>query len=242
MRKKTVGIGLARWLTQAPPLHSFEVWTASNSASELAHTNKVVAVPDMGLLNGIDRWDNTRVLVADSNPGRIYLVDISKGTFTVIIDDPLAALPEQYYLPIAANGVRVSPDKKHVYFSNTAKQLLGRTPVDADAKPTGPAETIAQGFTPDDFAFAADGHSVLVTTHIANTIVQVDITGAADGSAESVVVAGDKGKMDLAGCTACAWGRRAEDKETLYVVTAGGLSMPVDGQVEPAKVMAVDFA
>jgi DNA-binding beta-propeller fold protein YncE len=219
-----------------------ELWTAQYSPGSSAEIKKVLSLPDIGLLNGVERWDDTRVLVADSNPGRIYLIDVAGASASIPITDDLAALPENPFLPIAANGVRVSPDRKYVYFSNSAKLLLGRVPVDADAKPTGPGEVVMQGTPGDDFAFSKDGKSVYLTTHTVNTVVQIDISGNVDGSAKPVTVAGAQDKLEIPGSTAVAWGRGKEDANTLYVVTAGGLSMPVNGQVEPAKVAAIDFA
>jgi hypothetical protein len=99
-----------------------------------------------------------------------------------------------------------------------------------------------QGTPGDDFAFSKDGKSVYLTTHTVNTVVQIDISGNVDGSAKPVTVAGAQDKLEIPGSTAVAWGRGKEDANTLYVVTAGGLSMPVNGQVEPAKVAAIDFA
>jgi sugar lactone lactonase YvrE len=229
-------------LTWLRPARSFEIWTATYAPGTAPDPKKIIALHDMGLLNGMDRWDDTRVLVADSVPGSIYLVDIAKATSTVPITDPLVGMPENPILPIAANGVRASADKKHVYFTNTARLLLGRVAVNADARPTAPAEAIAQGIGFDDFAIGRDGKSVFVTTHAQNTVVRVDVGAAVNGAAQPVVVAGAPDKLDLPGSTACAFGRGEKDQSTLYVVTTGGLSVPVNGQVEPAKVAAVEIA
>lgn len=47
--------------------------------------------------------------------------------------------------------------------------------------------------------------------------------------------------MTVAGGTTCQFGRGAGDKDVLYVVTTGGMSAPVNGELtEGGKVVAVN--
>ena len=55
---------------------------------------------------------------------------------------------------------------------------------------------------------------------------------------EGVVVAGSVGEGTVAGDTAAAFGRTAQDADTLYVVTSGSPKTPA--LTEGGKVVAVD--
>jgi hypothetical protein len=216
---------------------TFEVWTFSlvdGTAAGQSSLRHVCKIPDAGLLNGMVTWDSTSVLTVDSSHGVIYKVDINAGTSNVILSDELAKPPADAPLPIGINGIKIRDG--YVYFTNSARLSFYRVPVNKDtAIPSGPVELVASGFANDDFTFDTEG-SAYICTHVQNTVIKL-----APGSTEMVTVAGKSDSLDIAGGTSCAFGRRADDTRTLYVTVAGALSMPVNGETEPAKVVAIDL-
>ncbi|KAK7921426.1 hypothetical protein PG985_009448 [Apiospora marii] len=87
----------------------------------------------------------------------------------------------------------------------------------------------------DDFAIAENG-TLWITTNPNNTVIAYN-----EDTGMSAVVAGDQHQETMAGANAAVFGRTDSDSHMLYVVTAGGLTSPVNGSfVEPAKVVAID--
>ncbi|KAH8898358.1 hypothetical protein GQ53DRAFT_636260 [Thozetella sp. PMI_491] len=216
---------------------SFEVWVfnlASGPDSAQSTLRKVCAVPDAGLLNGLTTWDNDTVLAVDSTHGPVYKISVASGTFEITLNDEVQTPGPNAFIPIGINGIKVRDG--YVYFTNSARTSFYRVPVDSSVKPTGPVEVVVSGFPTDDFVFDTDG-TAYITTHPTNTIVKV-----APGASESITVAGKSDSLEVGGATACAFGRREDDQRILYVVTSGALAAPVNGEVEPAKVVAIDLA
>ena len=50
---------------------------------------------------------------------------------------------------------------------------------------------------------------------------------------------GDFASWDVASPTACVLGKTEADKDVLYITTAGGNVVPVNGQTEAAKILAI---
>ncbi|RFU34148.1 hypothetical protein B7463_g2232, partial [Scytalidium lignicola] len=240
LRPNFFAIGAGQYdLTKGTIPGTWGVWTYDLSEPSKAPV-KVTDVPPIGLLNGLATWDETHVFVVDSTFGKIFSVDVIQGTFDTVSDDELLAPGEGAFIPLGVNGIKVHPSDRHVYITNSARMFFGRLLVSADGKAAGPVEVLARGFLTDDFAFGPNGEDVYITTHGSNTIVKVHIKDGGLNQA-AVEVAGDKGTLELAGGTACAFGKGKDDTQVLYVVCAGALSMPVDGKVEPAKVVAVNL-
>lgn len=87
----------------------------------------------------------------------------------------------------------------------------------------------------DDFVIAHDG-ALWITTNPNNTVIAYN-----QDTGKTAVVAGDQHQAAMAGANAAVFGRTASDKHILYVVTAGGLTSPVNGTfIEPAKIVAID--
>jgi len=194
----------------------------------------VTKINECGLLNGMTTWDANNVLCADSEYGSLYKVDVATGTYTKVLDDDLLKSPEGSPMQIGINGIKIKDG--YLYYTNSMRQTFFRAPIGDGAVVSGHIEPVVSGIVLDDFALAEDGTAYL-TTHFGNSVVKI-----APGSKEVAVVAGNIGTLEMPGTTACALGRGKDDKQTLYVVTAGGLSSPVNGQTEPAKVVAVDLA
>lgn len=215
--------------------NSSVLWDLTFSDDGCTSVRQAAAVPQMGLINGLARWNDHTVLAADSTMGLIWKVDLETGEAAVALSDPTMA-------PVGSkgvNGVKVyratGSGETFVYYTSTDQGLLVRVPVSpvtAERSPAdAPVEVISDGLTPDDFALLPDG-SVYVTTGAQNVVLHV----ALDGSVE--VVTGSLGSLTLASCTACQFGPEGK----LYVTTAGGLEGPVNGTLlGPGSVVEIDL-
>lgn len=183
---------------------------------------RVASLPDALFLNGIARWDDTRVLVGDIVGNVVYLLDVTTGDFDVAIDIPETTL---------VNGIRVHDDT--VYFVSGAAGSIYRLPVDADAQPTGPAQLIAADLNLDDFDMADDG-TIYAAAVWSNQLLKVTQAGAV------TVLAGGPNSVKLLSCTSARLGRTRKDRNTVYLSTMGNGAYPSPGDVTTeAKIVAV---
>jgi hypothetical protein len=98
---------------------------------------------------------------------------------------------------------------------------------------TGAIHPIAENLNIDDFAFDDSG-SVYPTAHVYQSVVKFDLEDE-----KRTTVAGGPEERVVAGTTAAEFGRGEGDKETLYVTTTGGMSLPVGGVVGEGRVLAL---
>jgi len=77
----------------------------------------------------------------------------------------------------------------------------------------------------DDFAFDESG-AAYIATHLAQTVLRLHPNGKRE-----TIAGPDEGAV---GSTACAFGRRTEDRKSLFVTTTGGLRYSHRGQVQDA--------
>ncbi|KAF4435247.1 hypothetical protein FACUT_7351 [Fusarium acutatum] len=106
-------------------------------------------------------------------------------------------------------------------------------PKDVGRTLTRPLPPPTVGLVPDDFCIANDG-TVYMTTHPTNMLIRVPPNGG-----EGAVIAGEFASWDVASATACALGVTDADKDVLYVTTAGGNVVLINGQTEAAKVVSI---
>ncbi|KAL1874225.1 hypothetical protein Daus18300_003589 [Diaporthe australafricana] len=194
----------------------------------------VAQLSDAGLINGVERWDDESVLLADSTRGLILKVNVENGHYYTAISDPTMAVPANATINnIGINGIKRLDS--FVYYTSSAQELFCRIPVDSSAAATGSVQVLASGFPQDDFSLRPDGTAYIATNSL-NTIVRV----AGDG--QVCTTAGSLDSIALAADTSCQFGRTTRDSSILYVSTAGGLTNPVNGtEVQPATIMAVDM-
>ncbi|KAH6650386.1 hypothetical protein F5144DRAFT_43278 [Chaetomium tenue] len=195
---------------------SAKVWTlefpAPSSTPTTTSTPPVVSLlttlPAAGFINGIATWDTNRVLLSDTLTSSIYLLDVSTATFTT----PFSSLS-------GVNGIRTAPG--YVYWVDPITPKFSRTPVDADAVPTGPAELLLEGQQMDDFALAVDGTGAgkaYVGTLLGNGVVEVTFGAPpAAGLGVERVVAEDVSGTGIGAATVAVFGRRTQDAGLLYV-------------------------
>ncbi|RWA08830.1 hypothetical protein EKO27_g6277 [Xylaria grammica] len=218
-----------------PVIGSSAVWEASFQHDKL-HTRKVAGLPDLALPNGITTVPgSSAVLVGDCLGGTVTHCDMRTGATEVMLARPeMAPLPNEAE-SLGINGIHYQPG--YLYWSNSSLATLFRMRVDAHGKPHADAKVETVGKVNasfiDDFAVGHSGTSWLATNPN-NTIIAIRSNGS------SQVVAGDPAKLTIAGCTAAAFGRTLSDSRTLYVVTNGAIRAPVNGVIEPAKIVAVE--
>ncbi|KAL1867166.1 hypothetical protein VTK73DRAFT_4278 [Phialemonium thermophilum] len=189
----------------------------------------IASVAPAHFLNGISllSQEHGTLLVGDVNGGAIYRVDVPTGHFEVVLNNTFTAAVPAAPFPLAGvNGVHVR-NGDTLYFTNIGKGTFSRVRIHQDGTPAGPITTIAHTFGPpdqfDDFTFDCEGNAFLVTGG-GNSIEMITPHGHRE-----VIIAGNVNSTAIAEPTSCAFGRGPFDKNVLYVTTAGGLAVPVDG-------------
>jgi hypothetical protein len=189
---------------------------------------EIARIPDALFFNGATRFVAGQLLVVEAILGRIYRIDLATGAGSVwFAHDLLAKITAELMLP-GVNGIKIFG--RHVYVTNTDRALFLRIGFDERGEP-GSIEIVAERLRADDFAFDRDGNAYL-TTHIHNSLLRltpagarVNVAGAADG---------------MAGSTAIAFGADLGSQNSAFVTTTGGVLSPIDGIVQPAKLIRVD--
>ncbi|CAN9382532.1 unnamed protein product [Alternaria alternata] len=212
------------------------IWRLDMNEDLSNRVSEVVNIAPSRLLNGVTTLDANAgiILVADSELGLVWRVDIKSLTYEIALQDDTMAPRETLNRLIGINGVRVW--KNYVYYNNSPLQLICRVRVDrATGQAAGPYEVIAQGVLGDDFAVDEDG-TVYVAEMTENVVTRVQLDGS------QAVFAGNLNSTDVAGATSAAFGRAEGARNVLYVTTNGGISAPVNGSiVEGGKVVAVEL-
>ena len=143
---------------------SFSIWTLDfNYGCPIA--KKVASIPEANALNGMTIVEGTpgMVLVADSDLGAIFSVNITSGNYHMAIQHP--ALAKSATVPLGVNGIHTHA--KTLYFSNSALGTFGSFPIAANGSSTGNVTILAHlpgGVAYDDFAIDSNGTS-WVTNH-----------------------------------------------------------------------------
>jgi len=213
----------ALWVTggengQAPGY----IWRIRSAQPELW-----VEIPDARFMNGCTPHpDGRTLLVCESVTGRILAIDQKEKRWGVWLEDDRLR-PKGPKMP-AANGIKLRDG--WAWISITDHDLILRSKIAADGS-AGPIEVAAEKLHADDFAFAASG-AAYIATHAAQTVVRLH----ADGSRETIAGPNE----GAVGCTACAFGRGAEDSQSLYVTTTGGLIYPYRGTIQDAKLLRLN--
>ncbi len=138
---------------------------------------------------------------------------------------------------IGINGIKLRGST--LYFTNTAQALYAKIEIHPDGTALGAAQVIAHAppnTTYDDFALDRRGNAFLTTAQ-GNAIEEVGRTGE-----PQVIVAGNVNSTEIAEPTAAQFGRTRADRDALYVTTAGGQGIPVNGdEIVGGQLVAVDI-
>ena len=192
-------------------------------------------VKDAVFLNGLITLNPTTLLASDSTLGVVWAIDITTGASRVVIQDPLMA-PTAELPKLGINGLRLFSNST-LYFANSAQAILATISINSDGTAAGPAQKIAsapKGTFYDDFALDRYGDAFLATGN-GDSIEEVK----RDGSGQ--IIAGAVNTTEIAQPTSAQFGRTVRDRNVLYVTTAGGLAVPIDGDVVVGgQVVAVD--
>ncbi|KAJ9603083.1 hypothetical protein H2200_012378 [Cladophialophora chaetospira] len=198
--------------------------------------SEILALPKVDVGNGLtllSKQDGT-ILIADSEGGLVWILNVHTGEYSIAIDHPFLKPIPSAHPPFGVNGLKVIGSD--LYFSNTNKGLLGKFPISLKkASPTG-QPTLVSNNTPaaDDFAVGPDG-SVWLTENVRNTLVRVSPNG------NITTIAGGVNSTALVGPVAAKFGRGRWDKHVLYVSTDGLLLDAKGNALSTAgKIVAVD--
>ena len=177
--------------------------------------------------NGVTFLGGDIFLIADSYKGAIWSFDAkTKKTAVWLADEKLARSSASATFP-AVNGLKIF--RNTLYATNTEKQLFLKIPLLAGNR-AGKPEIWREKINGDDFAFAPNG-DLYVATHVYNSVVKIAPDGKTTIVAENGAVVGD---------TSLAFGRSKTDKNVIYVVTNGGVSLPPKEGVQTAKIVKIE--
>jgi putative intracellular protease/amidase len=188
----------------------------------------LMTLPEAMFLNGMTHLNGSRYLVADSYKGTIWEVDVNEKIAQPWIENSLLARSDISNPFPAVNGIKFYHNA--LFASNTQRQLLIRIPLVENSRP-GTPEVFLTNVNLDDFAFDVRGN-LYGTTHIYNSVIRI----SPDKEITTIATA----EQGMAGSTALAFGR-ATHNMNLYVTTNGGMSLPLPGGVEPAKVVKLNI-
>jgi hypothetical protein len=172
-----------------------------------------------GPVNGIVALPHHKhiILAANSERGVVLRIDTTTGHIEVAIkDDQLAPIAGGPF-HVGVNGLKIF--KNYLYFTNTARQALGRVKIDNMGNRIGDIQTIAKleegsQYSPDDFAIDKHGNAYVV--YWQDRVVKITPQGK-----QTVLVEGL-----LAGPSSAVF---SKDYKTLYVVTSGQNDASVSG-------------
>jgi hypothetical protein len=180
-------------------------------------------IPNAGLLNGLAPLSSTAVLAADTKNGVVHRIDLRTGASSVVIKDSTMRL-----LGLGINGVRIRGNT--LYFTNTAKGLFAKVPIDeSSGETTGPVEILAKtGIIGDltgidDFALGHAENEAFIVNFVQNKLLKVDGTGRV------TVLAGSVLSQSIPGPCSAQFGRTETDESVLYVTTSGNAILPLPG-------------
>lgn len=188
----------------------------------------LTAIDGAVFLNGITHLKGDKFLIADSYRGAIWEFDARTKKYNIWLEDAALARSDSKNPFPAVNGLKISGDT--LYATNTERQQIIRVPVSSDGR-AGKPQVFLQKINGDDFDIDANGN-LYVTTHVYNNVVRVSPDGTM-----TIIAEGGEG---VTGSTALAFGRGKQDRQAIFVVTNGGMSLPPQGGVQPAKIVRLE--
>ncbi|GAB1190882.1 hypothetical protein APSETT444_000047 [Aspergillus pseudonomiae] len=205
------------------------IYTVDFSTNPTNPTIQVVSqLPNAIMLNGMAALPAHPhvVLAGDARLGAVFRVNTDTGAAEIAFTDPLLTAPSNASTPIGVNGLKIAGG--YMYFTNTAREIFARVPIDGFGEKTGDIEVIAtlddaDSYNWDDFVVLEDlGVAFLAQPDTA--IAQVSLDGE-----QNIIVGGGDDRTTVVGPTSLAI---TQDGKTLYVTTRGGtaISSILEGQ------------
>ncbi|WP_119342949.1 SMP-30/gluconolactonase/LRE family protein [Facilibium subflavum] len=182
-------------------------------------------------LNGMiaHRYKEHHYLVADSIKGCIWQYDYKNKSAELWLKSQLLKSPiKEGSLIVGANGLKFH--ERQLYITNTQGHCIIKVEIELNGQ-AGEASVYVDGILGDDLDIDSSGN-LYVCTHIFNSIVRVSRDRRFSIIAEDL--------EGVTGCTAALFGEK-EKKNTLYVVTNGGMVSPPVGGIREAKLVALDL-
>ncbi|KAL7929177.1 hypothetical protein V8C35DRAFT_325304 [Trichoderma chlorosporum] len=226
-------LGIGSWAVWSVDLNGVNISPRNGESTPFSAplVAKITDVPAAYFLNGLSLLSQKQqtLLIGDINAGVIYRLDIVSGDYEIVLNDTFTAPVPTPPFPISGvDGLHVR-NGSELFFSNVGKQQLYKVPINEDGTPAGPVVTVATTLSTldeyDDFTFDCAGN-IFITTGGGNSIEMI----SADGR-QQIVIAGNVNSTAMAEPTSCTFGRGLYDKNVLYVVTGGGLALPVNGDI-----------
>lgn len=184
-----------------------------------ATVKEVCEVP--GLLNGMTSLHTTDLVIfpADTMARGVWRIDIDTGDSEMVIRDASMAGPANrtQFAGLGINGLKARDDT--LFYCNSGAQTFWRMPVSRHGTSAGPARTIAEGASCDNFAPDGRGEYAFVASPN-NALVRFDLrTGA------QLVMAGrfNESGSDITGASSAVFGVGRMDRESVYVTTNEGV-------------------
>ena len=237
---------------------SIAVWRIRFSAQgkDAPEVTLTAHLPEVNFPNGLATLNDQVLLLADCFNGNIVTINTRTGVSKVVITDPILSPNSNF--PIGINGLKVhhgvhkklkateeSELSTTLFFTNSAQDIFGSIPIDSETGvQIGPASIIAHGLagngpgqTPqslyDDFDIDSHAKTAYLATIGGNTILCADI---ANGHQE--IIAGNLNSTEIAEPTAV---RLAKGGKKMFVTTAGGMSVPVNGdEIVGGQLLEID--
>lgn len=201
-------------------------WNADNvptifQVAPNGHVTTLLTLPEAIFLNGLTQLSSDRYLVADSYRGAIWELNTVTATAQIWLEDQLLARSTTESMTPGVNGLKIFAGT--LYASNSDQAHIVQIPIQPTGEP-GEPKLFVQNTQIDDFAFDTEGN-LYGATHVFNSVIKI----APDGSITTVA-------QDVVGSTAVAFGRTEADRNSLYVVTNGGMFLPPPTGVVAAQV------
>ena len=208
------------------------------AVSKIASLSSIVFPNGQCLLSS----SSSTVLIGDIKGGVVYCLNSLTGAYSAVIaNNYTAATAQATFGSAGVNGIHVRDGT--LYFANTGEGIFAKVPVHEDGTPAGNTNVIARALEDDYYdEFTLRGDFAYLVTGSGNSVEKVRL----DGSGRQTILAGSLNSTTLAGPTSVAFGRTERDGDVLYVVTSGGLAVPVDEGGQEIKVggqvVAVDLS
>ncbi|KAE8167873.1 hypothetical protein BDV40DRAFT_294993 [Aspergillus tamarii] len=211
------------------------IYTVDFGTNPTNPTIEVVSqIPNAIMLNGLAALPaHPQVVMAgDARLGAVFRVDTDTGTAEIAFKDALLTASSNASTPIGVNGLKIAGG--YMYFTNTAREIFARVPIDGFGRKTGEIKVIAalsdaELYNWDDFVVLED-LNVAYLAQPDNALAQVSLDGE-----QNIIVGGGDDHMMLVGTTSLAI---TPDRKTLYATTRGGT---VDGSVYGGQVVRVQL-